>query len=160
MKFSFKSLLGTVPRGARSVPDVVAAGVSVKKEERTNLSTSYSLKLAKAAREGGADKFTFFDLDGQTGGEFWAVYDLHMRLEALSKAITFYDMGDVFKILPSNTVALLESKLDVYFNTQTSVNNANDIPATNPTNTSFKTSLAEVVVKQEVALLALKEVLL
>ena len=66
MKFSFKSLLGTVPRGARSVRDVVAAGVSVKKEERNNLSTSDRLKLARAAREGGTDKFTFFESDGQT----------------------------------------------------------------------------------------------
>ena len=39
-----------------------------------------------------------------------------MHLEALSKVITFYDIGDIFKIPPSNTVALLESKLDVYFN--------------------------------------------
>ena len=115
MKFSFKSLLGTVPKGARSVRDVVAAGVSVKKEERTNLSTSDRLKLAKAAREGGTNKFTFFESDGQTGGDFRAVYDLHMRLEALSKAITFYDMGDVFQILPSNIIVVLESKLDVYF---------------------------------------------
>ena len=64
MQFSFKSLLGTIPRGARSVRDVVAAGISVKKEERTNLSTSDRLKLTKAAREGGRDKFPFFESDG------------------------------------------------------------------------------------------------
>ena len=146
MKFSFKSLLGTVPRGARSVRDAVASGVSVKKEERNNLSTSDRLKLAKAAREGGMDKFTFFESDGQTGGDFRAVYDLHMRLEALSKAITFYDMGDVFQILPSNTITLLESKLDVYFTAQTNINNTSDILVTDPTNTSFKTNLADAVV--------------
>ena len=53
MNLTFKSLLGVVPRGARSVGEIVAAGVSVKKEARTNLSTSDKLKLAKAAREGG-----------------------------------------------------------------------------------------------------------
>ena len=52
MKISFKSLLGTVPRGIRTVGEIVAAGVSVKKEERKNLSTSDKLKLAKSAREG------------------------------------------------------------------------------------------------------------
>ena len=86
MKFFFKSLLGTVPAGARTASEVAAAGVSVKKEQRTNLSASDKLKLAKSAREGGPDKFTFFESDGQVGGDFRAVYDLHMRLEALSKA--------------------------------------------------------------------------
>jgi hypothetical protein len=138
--------------GARSVRDVVAAGVSVKKEERNNLSTSNRLKLARAAREGGTDKFTFFESDGQTGGDFRAVYDLHMSLEALSKAITFYDMGDVFQILPSKTIKLLESKLDVYFTTQTNINTTSDILATDPTNASLKTDLADAVVAREVAL--------
>ena len=63
MKLTFKSLLGVVPRGDRSVGEIVAAGVSVKIEERTNLSTSDKLKLAKAAREGGGDKFTIFESD-------------------------------------------------------------------------------------------------
>ena len=56
MKLSFKSLLGVVPRGARSIGDIVVAGVSVKKEKRTNLSTSDKLKLAKVAREGGGQQ--------------------------------------------------------------------------------------------------------
>ena len=101
MKFSFKSLPGTIPRGARSIRDVVATGVSVKKKERTNLSTSDRLKLAKATREGGTDKFTFFESDGQTGSDLRAVYDLHKCLEALSTAIKFYDMGDIFKCSPA-----------------------------------------------------------
>ena len=73
MKLSFKSLLGVVPRGARSVGDIVTADVSVKKEEQTNLSTSDKLKLAKAAREGRDDKFTFFESDGKAG-EIFARY--------------------------------------------------------------------------------------
>ena len=78
-----------------------------------------------------------------------------MRLEALSKAITFYDMGDVFQILPSKIIVLLESKLDVYFTTQTNINKASDILATDTTNTSFKTNLADAIAAREVALTAL-----
>ena len=40
MKLSFKSVLGAVPKGPRSVTEIVAAGVTVKKEARTTLSTS------------------------------------------------------------------------------------------------------------------------
>ena len=46
-------LLGKNPRKARSIEDVQAAGVSVRKEKRDKLSTSDKLKLSKAAREGG-----------------------------------------------------------------------------------------------------------
>ena len=121
MKLSFKSVLGAVPRGPRSVTEIVAAGVTVKKEARTTLSTSDKLKFSKAAREGGDDKFTFFESDGKVGGDFRAVYDLHMRLEALSKAIMFYDMEDVFQILSKNTVKELETKLSVLFSSQAAV---------------------------------------
>ena len=49
MKLTFKSLLGVIPWGAKSVGGIVVAGVSVEKEERMNLSTTDKLKLAKAA---------------------------------------------------------------------------------------------------------------
>ena len=62
MKISFKSLLGTVPRGVRTVGEIVAAGVSVKKEDRKNLSTSDRLKLTKSAREGGMEKLRLSNL--------------------------------------------------------------------------------------------------
>jgi len=84
---SFKSLLGVVPRGARTVRKVVSAGISFKKEDRSTLSTSDKLKLDKAAREGGNDKLTFFETNGKAGGNFRAVYDLHMRLDTLSTAM-------------------------------------------------------------------------
>ena len=67
----------------------------MEKEQRTNLSTSEKLKLAKSARERGTNKFTFFNSDGKVGGDFRTVCDLHMQFEGLSKAITFYDMNDV-----------------------------------------------------------------
>ena len=158
MKASFKSVLGAVPRGARSVSDIVAAGVTVKKEARAGLSTSDKLKLLKAAREGGEDKFTFFESDGKVGGDFRAVYDLHMRLEALSKAILFYDMDDVFHILPSKTVEQLESKLTVLFETQASVGEATNLLATDPGNSVFKTDLKTAIADEASALADLKAV--
>ena len=79
--------------------------------DRVSLSTSDKLKLAKSAREGGENKFTFFETDGKSGSDFRAVYDLHMRLDALGKSITFFNMDDVFNIIPCETVKLLESRL-------------------------------------------------
>jgi len=61
---SFKSLLEVVPRGARTVREVSTAGISVKRTDRSSLSKSDKLKLAKVAREGGENKFTFFETDG------------------------------------------------------------------------------------------------
>ena len=107
---NFSSLLGVIPRGARTIQEVTAAGVSVKKELRVKFSTSDQLKLSKSAREGG-DKFSFFETTGSIGSDFKAVYDLHMRIEALSKTLVFYDMIDVFQILPESTVASLKEKL-------------------------------------------------
>ena len=68
------------------------------------------------------------------GGDFHAVYDLHMRLEALSKAIMFYDMDDIFNILPSNTAKLLEKKLDVLFAYQKTVGEATELLVTDSSN--------------------------
>jgi len=87
----------------------------VKKEYCATIRTSKNLKLAKAAREGGSDKFIFFESDEQAGRDFHTAYNLHMRLDVLSKAIAYYDMDDVFKILPSKMVQLLENKLDARF---------------------------------------------
>ena len=89
--------------------------MSIKKELRSKLSTSDQLKLSKSAREGGSDKFSFFETTGSLGSDFKAVYDLHMRIEALSKALVLYDMTDVFKILPESTVKYLESKLQAMY---------------------------------------------
>ena len=108
---NFTSLCGVILRGARTIQEVTAARVSVKKELRCKLSTSYQLKLSKSAREGESDKFSFFETTGWIGNNFKAVYDLHMRIEALSKTLVFFDMIDVFQILPESTVKSLEEKL-------------------------------------------------
>ena len=67
-------------------------------------------------------------------------------------------MGDVFQILPSKIIVLLERKLDVYFTAHTNINKASDILATDTTNASFKTNLADAIAAQEVALTALEDV--
>ena len=97
MKLSFKSLMGSIPKGGQTADQVTAAGVTVRKKDRPSFSTSDKLKLSRAAREGGIDKFCFFETDGRTVGDFQTVYDLNMRIEALSKTLSFFDMIDVFR---------------------------------------------------------------
>ena len=109
----FASLLGVIPRVARTLQEVTAAGVSVMKELRSKLSTSDQLKLSKSAREGRSDKFSFVETTGLLGSDFESVYDLYMRIDALSKALILYDMTDVFHILLESTVLDLELKLRV-----------------------------------------------
>ena len=45
------------------VREAYAVGVSVKRADCINLSTSDKLKLVKSAQEGGEDKFNFFEAD-------------------------------------------------------------------------------------------------
>ena len=81
-----------------------------------------------------------------------------MRLEALSKAIMFYGMDDVFNILPSETVKLLESKLDVLFTSQELINVASDFLATNPGNQVFRNDLSTAVAAGDTAIAELESV--
>jgi len=103
MKLSFKSIMGTILCGSRTQREVSATGVSITKEDRTFLNTSDQLMLSKEVREGGSDNFSFFQSDGKIGSEFKAVYDIHMQIEALSKALDFFDLDDVFQIIPEAT---------------------------------------------------------
>ena len=85
MKFSFASLLGTVPRGTRTLQLVTTAGVLVKNKECSKLNIFDQLKQSKSTREGGIDKFSFIQVNGEVGRDFKTVYGLHMRIEAPSK---------------------------------------------------------------------------
>ena len=38
----------------------------------------------------------FFETSGSIGNDFKAVYDLHMRVEALTKTLVSFDTADVF----------------------------------------------------------------
>jgi len=78
MKLSFKSLMVTVPRSVRTAETVTAASVSLKKKKRGSLSTSDQIKLSRAARERGSEKFAFFDTNVNVRNNFKAVYDLRM----------------------------------------------------------------------------------
>ena len=136
------SILGVIPRGARTIQEVSAAGVSVKKELRTKLSTSDQLKLSKSAKEGGSDKFAFFEATGLIGAEFKSVNDLHMRIEALSKALVFFDMVDVFQIIDKPTVANLELHLEELFIFQRAVDESEDSLGRDPINAQLLTEKA------------------
>ena len=92
-------LLGKIPNGTRTAKDVQAAGVSVQKDKRESLSTSDKLKLSKAAREGGSEKFAFFVPDGTAANDFKSVYDLHMQVDVLITSLTLYEIMDVFQVL-------------------------------------------------------------
>ena len=130
---SFLDLMGSVPTSRRSEIEVTAASVSIKKNDRVKLSTSDRLKLAKAAKEGGTDKFTFFASDGKLVNDFQTVYDLHMRIEALSKALTSYDMLDVFQVIPQATILKLSSALELLFSCQAGEEQAASALALDPT---------------------------
>ena len=92
--------------------------MSVKKDLRTKLSTSDQLKLSKSARDGGSDKFSFFETLGSIGNDFKDVYDLHMRIQVFSKSLVFFDMADVFQIIPENTVTVRKDHLKELFDYQ------------------------------------------
>ena len=81
-----------------------------------------------------------------------------MRLDALSKSISFYGMNSIFKIIPSKIVTVLEDKLDVLFRAQYQVNSKSDILATDPSNTIFMSDLQASVVARQSALLELEYV--
>ena len=119
---SFKDLLSSVPTARRTEQDVMAAGVSIKKVDREKLSTSDKLKLSKATREGGTDKFSFFASNGKMIGDFKTVYDLHMRIESASKAMTKFYMLDVFEVILPATLPLLNSAIEKILVCQTAEN--------------------------------------
>ena len=129
---------------ARTAQEVTSAGVSVKKELRSKLSTSDQLKLSKSAREGGSDKFAFFETSGSLGSDFKSVYDLHMRIEALSKALTLYDMTDVFQVLPDVTVLDLEQKLRAVHACQTKEDRVKLALVDDPSDTGLIADLAKI----------------
>ena len=68
-----------------------------------------------------------------------------MRLEALAKSIMFYDMSDVFHVLPGKTILLLESKLELLFDAQNVINRTSDTLAADPSNTTSRKAVADAI---------------
>ena len=62
-----------------------------------------------------------------------------MRLEAQLKAIMIYNMDDVSNVLPSGTVKLLETKINILLLTQALVTLARDLLHTDSSNSNFTT---------------------
>ena len=102
MKVSFTIMMGFIPRGMRTSADMSAVEVSVEKEKRSTLSLSDQSKLPRNTRRRGS--FIFFETDGTVGSDLCTVYNLHMHIEALSKSLAFFDMRDVFQIVPEAAV--------------------------------------------------------
>ena len=74
-----------------------------------------------------------------------------MRLEVLQNVIVYYDMSDVFHILPSKTVTILENKLESLFAAQILINSSSDYLARNPSNPICRSRLTDaVLVKKNV----------
>ena len=101
------------------------------------LSTSDKLKLSKAAREGGVDRFTIFASDGKLVNNFQTMYDLHTCIESISKTLTHFDMQDVFQIIPAQTVQTLSDRIDMLFECQTDEEQAADTLHINPTDAAI-----------------------
>jgi len=116
---TFRYLSGSVPTTQRSESEVTARGVSIKIFDKEKLSTSKKLKLSKTARDKGEGTFTLFSSDEKLMSDFQTVYDIHMRIKGFSKALTHFDMQDVFQIIPEDTIQWLRCELDTLFVCQT-----------------------------------------
>ena len=113
MKLSFKNLMGYMPTTTGSTEcEVLAVWVSICKEDRVSLSTSNKFKLSKSSISGDNNKFALYQSNGQLVNSFEIAYNLHMRVDVLNKSLEYYDMRDVFRILPEVTVSDLDQYLE------------------------------------------------
>ena len=150
--------MGPVPTTCRTEQYRAAASVSINKEDRGKLSASQKLKLSKASRERGIDKLTFIKSNGKIVNKFQTIYDLHMQIEALAKYLNFFNMRDVFEIIPENTVELLPAKLEDLFESQADLDQATDELQLEPTNENLKATLGHAKTKYSKAATALEDV--
>ena len=63
-----------------------------------------------------------------------------MRIEALSTALTYFDMDNVFQIVPAATVELLIGKLEELFLCQAELGKTTELLAEDPANTTLLAS--------------------
>ena len=64
-----------------------------------------------------------------------------MRIEVLSKTLAFFDMLDVFQIIPTATITLIEDKLTTLFATQAGLQTASSELVINPTDADCKSEV-------------------
>ena len=55
--------------------------------------------------------FSFFEVNRKVGSDFKAMYDIHMRVEALSKDLVFFNKIDIFHAIPPNMASTFEIRL-------------------------------------------------
>ena len=72
-----------------------------------------------------------------------------MRLEALGKALTFFDIDDVFDNISCNTVTLLKSKVQDFFVAQAAGDGTSDDLDINPTDSTFRLAVSGAVAKRQ-----------
>ena len=79
------------------------------------------------------------------------VYNLHMRIEALSKALTFFDMHDVFQIVPEHTVDQIRAQLQHLFQCQQDLSTTSTALLADSTNTALLDAKTAAVTAEQVA---------
>ena len=62
---------------------------------------------------------------------------MYIQIEELSKALVFLDMSDIFQIIPPDTVASLELKLEELFTRQRALDDCDTVLSTSPINNTF-----------------------
>ena len=67
-----------------------------------------------------------------------------MRIEVLNKTLLFYEIKDVFDIIPEFTIQHLKNRLDILFAHQMDLQKASEDLAHNSLNNGFITSVAAV----------------
>ena len=115
MKLSFKALMGIFLKEERMSDEVIDTSMSVRKDEHGALDTSDKLSCHTPHAKGGTDKLTFFKIDEKTVEDFRKIYYSNTRNRSLSKILAFFDMLDIFQIVPASTISLLEDSLVAVF---------------------------------------------
>ena len=74
-----------------------------------------------------------------------------MRIEALSKALTFFDMRDVFQIVPELTVAQIRAQLQHLFRCQQDLSTTSTALLADSTNTALLDAKTAAETAEQVA---------
>ena len=71
------------------------------------------------------------------------MYVLHLYIEVMSKVIVYFNMTEIFKIIPVETVTVLEEKLRVLFQAQQDLDKCESDMIRDATIIAFKSSVTK-----------------
>ena len=71
------------------------------------------------------------------------MYVLHLYIEVMSKVIVYFNMTEIFKIIPVETVTVLEEKLRVLFQAQQDLDKCEADVIRDATIIAFKSSVTK-----------------